>query len=459
MRKGRTTANSSTQPNINATNFKILGTFEGECADATITNENGLDIPPEVWSNVFSSDIYKQAIDLGWYIGFLGHPDDPNCMDFKHACIVMTEGHIDSDGKVHGKFNLVDTPVGQIVKSFIDAGVTFGISVRGAGDIVDNSVDPDTFIFRGFDLVTFPAYPESIPTFSEIAASTDLNKRAKYKAVCAAVKKNLDNIDSPEALEVIQSQFAPQSAEYSAVAKRKDSLTKLDCDSTEDVIKQKLEAMTKLYLEQVEANRQLVLDNQKISKDVAAIEAKYNRKIASLKRITASQLSELTADCKSYKNKYKTVISANAKLKNELESIQAANLKYKQKIESATSNIRNKDSVISSLQAELNETVNDASTNQIRTSNLDATNKKLREDIKAAHQLVEEYQNAYANLYASAIGAKAGSISVSATTSVAELQKLVSGSTSTSNMSTVFVEPEPIEIIDQELDDADIITI
>ena len=55
----------------------ILGTFSGECADSTITNLNGLDITREVWENVFDSDEYKQAIEQGWYIGYLGHPQDP----------------------------------------------------------------------------------------------------------------------------------------------------------------------------------------------------------------------------------------------------------------------------------------------------------------------------------------------------------------------------------------------
>ena len=93
----------------------------------------------------------KHFIELGHYIGFLGHPEDPGCQEFKDACIVMKEGHVDPDGQVYGKFDLVNTPVGRIVKALIDAGVQFGISVRGAGDVAsDGYVDPDTFIFRGF---------------------------------------------------------------------------------------------------------------------------------------------------------------------------------------------------------------------------------------------------------------------------------------------------------------------
>ena len=233
--------------------FTVLGTFTGECADSNVTNENGLDIPREVWENVFNSDIYKQGIELGWHIGFLGHPDDPNCMDFQQACIVMTEGHIGDDGKIYGEFNLIDTPVGRIVKTFIDSGVTFGISVRGAGDIIDNSVDPDTFVFRGFDLVTFPAYKEAIPEFKAIAASTDVEDLKRYKRVCAAVEKDLENITSKQAIEVIQEQLPEQSDTYKRLEDRKQEIVGEEDSEIEedvDVMSAKLNGMTSLYLQE-----------------------------------------------------------------------------------------------------------------------------------------------------------------------------------------------------------------
>ena len=119
---------SSEDESVNITGA-ILGTYEGECADSNITNLNGLDITREVWEHLFASDEYKKAIKLKQYIGFLGHPEEPDCQDFRRACIIMTEGHIDDNGKVYGKFDLVDTPVGRIVKAFQDACVVFGISV------------------------------------------------------------------------------------------------------------------------------------------------------------------------------------------------------------------------------------------------------------------------------------------------------------------------------------------
>ena len=182
--------------NAASSSSPILGTYEGEALDTNITNNNGLDITSEVIEAVLESEDYAVGIENGWFIGFLGHPEDPNCMDFKDGCIVLTDMELNSDGKVHASFNLLDTPVGRVVKTLQDAGVKFGISIRGAGDIIDQSVDPDTFVFRGYDLVSFPAYPNSIPTFTEIAASTNIETQKKYKAVCAAVRKNLSSITS-----------------------------------------------------------------------------------------------------------------------------------------------------------------------------------------------------------------------------------------------------------------------
>lgn len=40
----------------------ILGKYSGECADANITNLNGLDITRDVWKNVFSSDEFHKSM-------------------------------------------------------------------------------------------------------------------------------------------------------------------------------------------------------------------------------------------------------------------------------------------------------------------------------------------------------------------------------------------------------------
>lgn len=454
----------------------VLGQFEGMCADADITNENGLDITREVWENVFSSDIYKQAIELGWYIGYLGHPDDPNEMSFQDACIVMKEGHIDNDGKVYGKFDLVDTPVGRVVKSFIDAGVTFGISVRGAGDIIDNSVDPDTFVFRGFDLVTFPAYKEAIPAFTEIAASTNLETQKKYKAVCAAVKNNIKSINSAESIDLIQEQFAPQSEEYALLEDRKAELAMTEEEEL-DITKEQLEGVMQLYLDEKNKTSGLELELLEATTNLKKVTSTYNRKFKSVKRIMAAQMRDAEDEIASTVNSYQTIKAASSKLKKENISLQSQldrvsaendrlhhkvtkiqasiaevqenysklsdenkqlieenkilankNLKYKQKIEAATADIQNREDTIADLRSELNETVIAATDATDQASNLDDKISKLQSEILAATALVEEYQNAYASLYANAVGVHLDNVTVTSTTSVKELQTIIGSS-------------------------------
>lgn len=455
---------------LDAVKSSILGTYEGECADAAITNKNGLDITQEVWETVFASDDYRQAIDLGWYIGFLGHPEDPNCMDFKNACIVMTEGHIDDSGKVYGKFNLIDSPVGRIVKAFQDAGVTFGISVRGAGDIIDNSVDPESFVFRGFDLVTFPAFPESIPTFTAVAASTDAETRKKYQKVCAAVNHNIDELNDVNTIEVIQAQFAKQSDEYKALEAKKQELIK-DGETSEEVdieddltaiTAQRLEGMTRLYLEAAEANNVLAAENERLRRQLTANEIAASRKLKSVKRITADQLSDLQHETDRVEASNKTLVVANRKLKSELDSVTAENLKYNQKISISASTIKEKDQIISGLQSKLDETVNAASDAQARTSDLDAKLKRSNSEVLAAQKLLAQYQKAYAQIYANAVGADLTGIDITASTSVTELQRIISGTSLHSGKSAVFASRdqayEEVDIVD-DYDDNGLITI
>ena len=494
-------------------NNVIIGTFEGECADANITNKNGLDITREVWETTFASDEYAEGINNGWFLGFLGHPKDVDCMDFKDACIVMTEGHIDQNGKVYGKFNLVDTPVGQVVKKFIDAGVKFGISVRGAGDIYNNSVDPETFVFRGFDLVAFPAFPESIPEFTAIAASTDLETQKKYKAVCAAVRTNLQSITSAEALDVIQAQFAKQSEEYKMIDDRKAEIT--GAEETEDVEdedidlnEQRIESMTELYLntrrrlrdlqssssasiKKLKAvNASLSTKIDELNNHIQIIESASTRKLKSMERITASQMDCLKDQLHTAERRYQTIKASNGKLKtnstritSDVEQLRAENQKlitantqlqtensklthsnliYKKRIEATANDIKSKDSIISDLRTELRETVTANTEIEGRTSDLDAQVRSLKQEVSAATKLIQEYQDAYANLYANAIGVRLEDVRVTSATSVHDLQAIIGG-TKVNSMQAIEAETDLSELADIDMidntDDNDLVTL
>lgn len=508
------------------TTSAIIGTYEGECADSNITNLNGLDITREVWEHVFNSEEYKKAIKNRWYIGFAGHPEgeDADCQDFRRACIVMTEGHIADNGKVYGKFDLLDTPVGRIVKTFQDAGVTFGISVRGVGDIIQNSVDPESFIFRGFDLVTFPAYPNSIPKFTEIAASTDIEQRKKYQAICASVKANIEGLDTVESINTIQSCFAPQSEEYKELEARKAVIlgegeivqdvdtaplaepgsAELVCEECES-IDPRVDSMTKLYLETKAELETLRAAHRGLQAMYDEVMRDNSRRISSIERICTSQIHDLnnkivasedehTQWIKHMNDKFnrrkKKLIEANTsisdsknKVEAELQSVKelvsdlkeenrslkkalqaseetisnlkSENLEYNTKIRANETSLKEKDTIISSLKGQLNETVRQSTQSKKDTSNRDEQIDSLKTRVKASEALIKEYQDAYSGLYAHALGVRLPQFNVTASTDVSSLQKLIRSSTSITVKPSILEPTQVIDESDLDLDEYD----
>lgn len=351
----------------------IIGTFEGKSCDANVMNNNSMHLGKDLFDVLVNSEEYQTAIENGWYIGYLGHPEDPGCMDFRNACIVMRDMRMEDNGEVICKFDLIDTPVGRVVKAFIDAGVTFGISIRGAGDVdIDGTVDPETFVFRGYDLVTFPAYNDAIPTYADVAASSDVEKQHKYKKIKAAIKKNLTDITSSTALVTLQEQLNPVSDEYKDVEAREIELTgevpvepiSDTCDGVDDalrisVLEEKVKALTKLYLEQFKANHELVGEINTAQHTINSLQATFasgkivrDRETRAIRRILASQLEDVcseldvaTKKVMASEGKIALLTSTNKKLKSNLHSTVVAKEELDKELQSVTAqlSVANKD--------------------------------------------------------------------------------------------------------------------
>ena len=421
-----------------ASTSSILGYYEGEALDTNITNLNGMDITREVIENVLASDEYEKGINNKWYIFYLGHPQDPLDQNFANSAGFLEDMWIEDDGKVYAKMALVDTPVGRIVKTMQDAGVVFGISIRGAGDVVGGVVDPDTFMFRGFDLVAFPAYPDSVPTFTAIAASTDMEQRQKYQKVCAAVKADLQNITSCEAIDTLQSQFAPNSNEYKALEKRKEDIKSAE---TLNIDKQKVEAMTDMYLDSQAIIASQTKEIERLKAEITSAKYANKRRTSAIERITASQMSDIqvsldkiTASRDSFKHR-------NELLTRKLEAAEKSNLIYKQRIEASTAKrdevadeLKQKDSIIAKLRADMRKTVTASQTQSRATSDLDAENRRLKAKIEASESIISDYQDAYANIYAHAMGVSVDNLQVTSATTVNELQDMIASATNTANI-------------------------
>lgn len=458
---------------MNGSNSSIIGTYKGKCCDAEVVNSNGMILNRELFDKLINSDEYKDALKNGYYIGFLGHPEDPDCQDFRNGCIVMTSMEMKDNGEIYGEFNLIDTPVGRTVKAFRDAGVQFGISIRGVGDLSDDgTVDPDTFVFRGFDLVSFPAYSDCVPEFHAIAASTDIEKRKKYQKICNTVKREASSITSSQSLEIIRDQFNENSEEYREldgfVSDLKDSLGVIDQEDYISILEQKVEGLTNLYIEKVNENKCLYDDVCCLQKDIFNNSKVYKR----AKNISASQINDITNELESLRSensklrKYKinaskiikdyketlddleskngdlvysnkdlklkleTTVKANEELNNEINLLNKDNLKYKTEVKANKVTIKEQNSSIKSLESELNKTVvaNERLTKE--TSNREDEIDELNSTIKANEQIILDYQQAYADMCAYSAGVKLENIPITSNTTVDELKSYIYGSAS-----------------------------
>lgn len=430
---------------------KVLGQFVGKCCDANVVNNNDMHLGEKLFKNLFASAEYKRAMKNRHYIGFLGHPDIIDCMDYKDACIVMTDCQLLENGEVEGTFDLINTPVGRTVKSFIDAGVNFGISIRGAGDVAsDGEVDPDTFIFRGFDLVTFPAYDDCIPEFKEVAASTDIEKQKKYKKVCATINTELKNITSSSALEVIRDQFNEGTDEYNNITDRIDELAQepiaaelTDDEVKMDVLEQKVTALTDLYADAQNTISELEEELVKVTNQAEGELVAANSRMAHYKRIVSNQLRDANES-------YREQVVANTKLNSELHDVKAKlfsarkeiksaqqlNLKYQRKIEAHSDIVSKKDSAVEDFKSQLNETVVAKTQLESKVRRLTTDNQELKDRVEAAEKMLLEYQQAYANMFASALGKHVSNLTVNSATSVKELKDMICSGTNTANVAS-----------------------
>lgn len=145
----------------------ILGRLIGVIADFKDPTRNGRFYSEKLWENFFNNPLTQEKIKEKVFVGELGHPADRTEVDMEKIAICLAETpKKGDDGKIHGVFDILDTPNGRILKTLCDYGSHIGVSSRGTGDTFDDydgreSVDPDTFECECWDAVLVPAVKEA----------------------------------------------------------------------------------------------------------------------------------------------------------------------------------------------------------------------------------------------------------------------------------------------------------
>jgi hypothetical protein len=134
--------------------------IEGIFMQGDIKNRNGRIYP----STILEKEMMRygeQFIKTKRALGELGHPDGPQ-INGDRVSHLITEMKRDGSNFV-GKAKILGTPMGNIVKMFIDEGVKVGVSTRGLGSVKATKEGimevQNDFHLATVDIVTDPSGP------------------------------------------------------------------------------------------------------------------------------------------------------------------------------------------------------------------------------------------------------------------------------------------------------------
>lgn len=136
--------------------------IEGIFMQGDIQNRNGRIYPSLVLEKEMSRYI-KEFVEPKRALGELGHPDGPT-INGDRVSHLITEMKRDGNN-FYGKAKILGTPMGEIVKTFIDEGIKIGVSTRGLGSVkqLRNGVMEvqNDFHLSTVDIVTDPSAPNA----------------------------------------------------------------------------------------------------------------------------------------------------------------------------------------------------------------------------------------------------------------------------------------------------------
>ena len=135
--------------------------IEGVFMQADVKNKNNRIYPRKVLEAAVN-DYIKEFVSQDRAVGEADHPDGHmvNLDRISHKVVSLEW----KGNSVIGKAQVLDTPMGSIIKGLLKGGVRLGASSRGMGSVVekrDASYIKDDFVLNAIDLVQDPSAPSA----------------------------------------------------------------------------------------------------------------------------------------------------------------------------------------------------------------------------------------------------------------------------------------------------------
>lgn len=134
--------------------------LEGLFLQGDVRNHNGRVYPRVEITRAVQTiqDQLKSGISI---CGEVDHPDDLKInLDRVSHCI--TNMNMDGSNGI-GKLKILPTPMGQLIKTMLEAGVKLGVSSRGSGNVNDMNGHVSDFEIITVDIVAQPSAPDAYP--------------------------------------------------------------------------------------------------------------------------------------------------------------------------------------------------------------------------------------------------------------------------------------------------------
>ena len=135
--------------------------IEGVFAQADQKNRNGRVYPKAIMERAVNKYVTEQ-VSKKRAVGELNHPEGPT-VNLDKVSHLITDLKLEGNNVI-GRAQILDTPMGKIVKGLLAGGVQLGVSTRGMGSLeTRNGVNyvKDDFILSTIDIVQDPSAPDA----------------------------------------------------------------------------------------------------------------------------------------------------------------------------------------------------------------------------------------------------------------------------------------------------------
>ena len=135
--------------------------IEGIFIQTESKNRNGRIYPKPIMESAVDKYVTEQ-VSKKRAVGELNHPEGPT-VNLDKVSHLITDLKFEGNDVV-GKAQILDTPMGKIVKGLLDGGVQLGVSTRGMGSLEQKNgamYVKDDFILNTVDIVQDPSAPDA----------------------------------------------------------------------------------------------------------------------------------------------------------------------------------------------------------------------------------------------------------------------------------------------------------